>query len=203
MKRIVVLFFLFLMSFDLLAQIAEAKDWNLVEESPGMKIYTRLPEESRFKEIKLDFLVNASVDKIIEYISVAIHFPKWVYSCKNAYSLEIEGENINYILFDMPWPIEDRDIVQQSITQKDSVSGTAQINIRALDVDLPKKRKVVRIKENNIYWKLQPLSSNKTRILYYVVGNPGGNIPAWLMNKLITFGPKKTIQQLIEQVETL
>jgi hypothetical protein len=166
-----------------------------------MKVYTRLPEESKFKEVKMDFEVNASVDKIIEYISVASRFPEWVYSCKEAYSLEMEGKDIYYILFDMPWPIEDRDIVQQSITLKDSVSGIAEIYTQALDSDLPRKKRVVRVLENKIYWRLYPLRKNKTRILYYAIGNPGGKVPAWLMNMAVTVGPKHTIRQLIAQLD--
>lgn len=201
MERIAFLMIITLLGMDCFAQIPEAEDWNLVEEYPGMKVYTRMPEESKFKEVKMDFEVNASVGKIIEYISVASRFPKWVYSCKKAYSLEIEGEDIYYILFDMPWPIEDRDIVQKSLTQIDSLSGIAQIYTRALESDLPKKKNVVRVVENNIYWRLYPLGENKTRILYYAIGNPGGRVPAWLVNMIVTVGPKNTIKQLIEQVE--
>jgi len=167
-----------------------------------MKIYTRLTEESIYKELKMDIKVRASADKILEFISIASKFPDWIYSCEEAYIItQQSGIDIYYIRFDMIWPISDRDIVQYSVTKTDPATGVIHINTQAISGKVPEKKNVVRITENNIIWKITPLSENETRIEYYAINNPGGMVPAWLMNMVVTIGPKNTMQNLIRHLE--
>lgn len=211
MKTYYIILIILLSAGPLLAQSPEDKEWKTspfegeweqVEDEENMKVYTRLSEESKYKEIKMDFTINASCETIIEYIGIAEKFPEWIYTCSEAYSIPDEtGKDIYYIRFDMTWPVSDRDIVQYSVTKKDVTTGIYTIRTRAIEGKIPEKKRVVRITENNIAWKLIPLGPDRTRILYYAINNPGGWVPAWIMNMLVTIGPRHTMNKLTEELE--
>jgi hypothetical protein len=184
------------------AEPLPGNDWKLVNEDERMKVYSRLTEKSKFKEVKIDVTLRAPAEKIVDFISVASKFPEWIYSCSEAYSFVEEGfDDIYYIRFDMMWPVSDRDIVQYSITKRDSVSGVYDILTRTIDGKIPEKRNVVRVPGNRITWRIIPLGPGKTRILYHAVADPGGWVPAWIMNQAVTIGPRRTMENLIRAVE--
>jgi hypothetical protein len=201
MKTFLTIFLVFCTLFPLHNEQNE-DDWNLIENTEKMKIYTRLPEGSKYKEVKMELIVEAEPLEILRFISIADKFTDWVYSCTESYVVTHKDfQDAYYIRFDMVWPIMDRDLVQSSNTRIDPSTGIIDIHTRAVEGYVPKIDNVVRIKENNIYWKLIPQGPGKTHIDYHVINNPGGKVPSWLMNMVATFGPKNSMSKMIECVE--
>ena len=200
-KSICVLSFCWLF-FCANAQIPAGDDWKLVDDKEYMKVYSRLTEKSKFKEIKMDVLIDAPCEKILDFISIASKFPEWIYSCSEAYSIRIDNDiDTYYIRFDMMWPVSDRDIVQFSQTKKDPATGIYTIHTQAITGKIPEKENVVRVKDNRIIWNLIPLDPGRTRIIYYAISDPGGVVPAWLVNQVVTIGPRRTMDNLIKAME--
>jgi hypothetical protein len=185
------------------AQFTGDEGWRIVENTEKMKIYTRIPENSKFKEIKMDLVIEATPRQIHEFISVAALFKEWVYTCSEGYSIEMpDGSDVYYIRFDMMWPLSDRDIVQRSESHVDEKTGVIDISTKAIHGHVPIKPDVVRVTDNKIVWKIIPIGKNRSRIKYYARNNPGGQVPAWLMNMVATVGPKKTIDKMVHMVES-
>ena len=47
-----------------------------------------------------------------------------------------------------------------------------------------------------------PLNKNQQQIIYTVRFDPGGSLPAWLVNMFVTKGPLQTFQKLKEHVNS-
>jgi hypothetical protein len=56
----------------------------------------------------------------------------------------------------------------------------------------------VRIKKSTINWYVTRPSSNTIQIVYTFETDPGGNVPAWLVNSFADKGPYESFRKLAE-----
>ena len=65
---------------------------------------------------------------------------------------------------------------------------------------IPKVAKHVRITEFNACWTLVPLKDGTVQINYQLLVNPGGYVPAWLVNMAAVDGPYETMVHFKEWI---
>ena len=53
------------------------------------------------------------------------------------------------------------------------------------------------------FWYLKKISENQTLVVQQIYGNPGGTIPAFMVNMIVTRGPFDTFKELRKRVENL
>ncbi len=186
-------------------QFLTAQDipWNLEEDTGKMKIYTRLPENSPFKELKITLSVAAPLSKITAVLDDAENYTNWVYSCSESHIVKTnkKGNFYYYVKFDLPWPLSDRDMIQHSVQTQDSETLVVNILTKTVLNDVIIEKDVVRMTQSTVKWKLTPISENLTEIDYSVKSNPGGDLPSWLVNLVVEKGPKETMLKLINRVK--
>ena len=66
---------------------------------------------------------------------------------------------------------------------------------------IPDKSGIVRIEEAKGIWKFTQKENGETKVLYQFLGDPGGNIPSWIINIFIVDGPYKTLMNLKQFVK--
>lgn len=204
MRRIVALL-IFITVVTTANVLAQKKKWELVEKNDFMKIYSRMPESSSFKELKINLIINAPLSSIVAVLDNVSAYPDWIYSCTESYFVKEkkEGHSIYYILLDLPWPLSDRDIVSKSHMKQNSKNLKITINTKNISGKVKKKEDVVRVPKNIIKWEIEPITKNKSEINYYVKSNPGGLLPVWLVNMSVEIGPKRTMTALKKRAEKI
>jgi len=126
---------------------------------------------------------------------------QWVYKCTEGKLLEKVNphEFYYYAVSNMPYPIKDRDMVMHCKQWKDA-SGVIYSSSTAVPTFIPATKDRIRIPYFKSEWKITPLSEDRILVDYTAITNPGGSLPAWIVNLAVTTGPLKTIQQLIKTV---
>jgi hypothetical protein len=99
----------------------------------------------------------------------------------------------------LPWPFKNRDIVTETTITTDTVSGVRKYVARPLPNKVPEKSNLVRLKEYQQIWTVQPEEHGYVHVTLEGSVNPGGNIPAWLFNMVITETPLKMLHSLREK----
>ena len=66
---------------------------------------------------------------------------------------------------------------------------------------VPEKKNIVRVSSSSGKWTITPLPNKAVRIDYILETDPGGALPAWLVNLFVTKGPLETFRKLKQQVE--
>ena len=142
--------------------------------------------------MKVDF------DHLLTVLTLVEDYDKWVFKSRNPKVLEEVGENEMYYFVesDFPFPLSDRDMVIHSKQFLDPISKVYTSKSVAVPDYLPKKKRMVRMPLLESYWKVWPSSDGHVEIDYRAVADPGGNLPAWLINMAITQGPTKTMRNL-------
>lgn len=175
--------------------------WDLATEKPGIKVYTRTPESSSIKELRILADFEGQMDTLLSILNDAHNYGTWVYKCTKSEPITpAEGFNTAYsAITDFPFPMSDRELVAKSNQYKDEQGRLIQHTVCAAD-DIPKKSGVVRIQAYEAKWVIEQKDASNIHVEYVSTVDPGGNIPAWVVNLAITAGPIKTFEKLMKQV---
>ena len=200
MQKLIILAFI---CFPLIPCISQ-EDWELSSDKKDVQVYYRDHEESPIKELKIVFKLDASLKEIIDFLNDVPKYKNWIYRTKEAQLIETVSEDdfIYYTATDFPWPFSDRDMVIRSkgefITDKiyRSVSTISESDA------YPPKKDMVRITDMDITWQMEEISESKTLIIYQMRSDPGGAIPAWVVNLALEAGPSNTIKNMRKELSS-
>jgi hypothetical protein len=175
-------------------------DWKLVKDKDGIRVYQRDIKNSNFKGIKVECTLQGSFDKLISLISDVNGYKNWVYNNKAASFLKRVNAHEFYYYTEayLPWPLDNRDAVMHTIITKDSLNRFLKISSTAVPDYIAQKTGKVRIRRSNISWYVTHPSSNTLHIVYTFETDPGGNVPAWLVNSFADKGPHESFKKLAE-----
>ena len=176
---------------------AQEAKWELKKEKNDVKVYVRESADSPIKELRMVFEVEASMDAIVALLQDVEAIPDWVYKCPESYLIKKVSaeEEYYYNRIDFPWPMNDRDFVLRSVLTKDTAKGTMRSESWIAPDVIPEKEGIVRIKDLHLWWDFTPKPNGIVHIDYGLQSDPGGYIPAWMINMAIDQGPLQTIKQ--------
>ncbi len=192
----------FIASFPFLQ--AQENDWVLKKELDDLTVYSRTPEDSRIKEVKIETEVRASLSTVVAVLKDIPAYATWVYKCEKSELLQKVGptESIYYCEMDFPWPMNNRDFIAHSHLKQDPESLEVIIDVGNEPNYLPEKSGLVRIQKMKIHWRIiAEKGSKKVNIVYHLKSDPGGWMPAWLINMAIDQGPINMIQNFREMLK--
>ncbi|MEL6676291.1 MAG: START domain-containing protein [Bacteroidota bacterium] len=177
-------------------------DWELHTEEEGISIFTRLEEEARFKEVKATFQIESSLDHFISVLNDASAYTDWVYKCIKSERLETVNESsfYYYIETDLPFPASNRDLIVFSTQWKDPVTGAIKSKSVGKMEFIPEKDGLVRIPYFQSQWIITPMGNGHLNVEYWGKTDPGGSIPAWIVNLGVAIGPINTMKSLKARV---
>ena len=192
----------FLVGFLFLSHSLWSQDWELKDEEDGIKVYTRQVEDSDIKAIKVECTVEEAT--LSQLAAVILDIPasdQWVYATKLCRTEKIISprEFIYYSEIEVPWPASNRDFIVRVKVEQDSLTKKMTVGGENLPTYLNEKEGVVRIMHTESQWTVIP-EANNLKIEFVLHVNPGGSIPAWLINLFASRGPMETFLNLRSQI---
>ena len=176
--------------------------WHLKKNEHGIVIYTRNVPGSAFKELKSVAYQKTSLNSIVALINDWESYPQWVYKCGKSSTLKkiSDTELIHYQTVVAPWPVENRDFVATVKSAQDEKTRIVTIKSICYANYIPPVTHHVRITEFNACWTLIPLKDGTVQIIYQLLVDPGGFLPAWLVNMAVVDGPFDTMLHFEDQI---
>ncbi len=197
-------FFLFTLScLAVITSMTGQSEWTLKKEVDGIKVYYREAADSPIKELKITFDVNTSLSGFMAAITDTEAYTKWIYKLSHAEVLDYisPSEIVYYYEMDFPWPLSDRDGITKTYFRQDPNSKVIYASNSIVEGYLPPKPGIVRLEITSVDWILTPVANQKISVEYYLSSDPGGSIPAWLVNWALDRGPVKSIKALKSMAE--
>jgi hypothetical protein len=200
-KKLPLLIILVNISFIALAQ----DKWQLVKNEDGIKVYTRLLNNEKYKEIKADFQLKATPDQLIGVLQNVSHQKDWSYGTKRAYIISKKGKDtlIYYSEISLPWPLSNRDLVIELSFKKDTINKILHIQAKSIAGILQAKPNLVRVPFSLAVWDVSILPDKQLKVQYTFSTNPGGALPAWLVNFAASVGPYNSFHKLKDIIRKL
>ncbi len=173
--------------------------WELAKEKNGIKVFTRKENNSKFKSIRVEATLNGTLDKLLKVLMDAGSNKEWVYNTNTSYIMKRLGtyETISYTETNVPWPGSNRDVPLHMHLIPDNKLNTLKVIAKGVPDAIPHKKGIVRIPYFNSWWDVKYDGRNKLTIVYFLEMDPGGSVPAWLVNMFIAKGPYETFTGLV------
>ena len=195
-----------LLAIALVAPLQALEKWQLIKDQDAIQIYSTKVQGARIKSAKGEVTITASLDEILAVLENIQLLPRWLYKCKSAKTIKQVDivERYDYIYSDMPWPSWDRDVIVRSIFQQNPNTKVVTVSFDTSPSMVALKQRVVRVKQMTGRMVLTPKvikkDNNKsikmTKIIYEVNADPGGKIPKWLVNDMISDFPFYSLKNL-------
>ena len=178
------------------------KGWELKKDDDEIQIYVKKVEGSSIHAFRGVTTLSASLGAIIAAITDVESFPKWMPSTTHTKVLKTEDgrASVYYLVADVPWPLKDRDGVYRFTFHEDPRKKMVKIAVKSLPDYLPEKEERLRIRKSEGFWLLELLPDGRVGVTYELFTEPGGNVPAWLVNTSAVNQPFKTLAALRERV---
>lgn len=179
---------------SLLAQ----SNWQLAVEKEGVKVYTSSVPASKVKAVKVQCQLQASASQVVALLLDVEAAPGWIYHTKSCKMIrKVSPSELYYHSeISLPWPAENRDFVAHLTVTQNPQTKVVTIDGPSVKGLVPVAKGVVRVSDSKGRWILTPQSENRLQVEYSLHVDPGGAIPAWLINMFATQGPLDIFRQM-------
>lgn len=194
MKKYFLFFIVFVSAISATAQ----GRWELKKDENGIEVYTRKAATGNVKELRVTCELDATKAQLINTLLDIPDYNDWVYSNKKSVILKTLGPQriIYYTQSHLPWPIKDRDLVIE--LDINPTPEVLNIQAKSLPAYLPKNNNFIRVPYSLATWKVTQAANNKLKVDYTFSVDPGGSIPAWIVNATMAIGPYNSFVKLKE-----
>jgi hypothetical protein len=162
--------------------------WSKTGESKGIISYSRQSRSTGIYEIYSAGMVNAPIASIEALLRDVSARPQYVYACAETSYADIPGlkntSDVHYVYnrTSMPAFLNDRDCVVKTVWTIDKTSGTIFCRSESIDSDYRFKSNIVRMPKVVTQYTLIPRGSDLTLVICQAIADPGGSIPAFVVN---------------------
>ena len=180
-----------------------AQSWDLVKEEDGIKVYTRQESGKALKAYKGTATIQAPAEKILAMLEDVNHTEWWDESITRFKVLTYEKNKRAqyYLVYDSPWPVDDRDLCVEATVNMDPKKGVYSVTAVPLPGVIPEKEDRVRIRDYRQTWTVTAAGENSANVVIEGYADPVGNIPVWLSNLLIVQTPVHAILGVKKELE--
>ncbi len=172
--------------------------WQLNTEKEGIKVYTADFAGSKIKSLKVEATVEGTAGQLVALLMDVNTSAEWIYHIKSAKLIKqiSPSELYYYSEVNMPWPVANRDFVAHLTVTQNPITKVVVIDGPAVPGMMPERKGVVRVNQSMGRWVITPVDANHIKIQYTLHTEPGGTLPAWLVNMFATEGPVQVFRAM-------
>lgn len=180
-----------------------AQNWSLKKDQDSIQVYTAHAEGSKFKRIRADFTIRTNREKLFEKLLNADQYVEWQYNTLQSRVLEkiSSREILYYNEVDAPWPVSNRDLVIRLKIEETPGDASFRIITYSESGVMAAKDGIIRVPSSRGEWKVSESSDGKLKVRFEMQIDPGGDVPAWLVNLTSALAPYQTFLNLKKMLE--
>lgn len=173
-------------------------EWRRVATRDGIRVYARTVPDSKIKAMKAECVLDAGVDEVVALLLDVSAAERWVCHTKSCRLIKrvSDTELFYHTEVSLPWPLDNRDFVTHLKVIRSESSPIVTIEAPAVPGVTPVREGVVRISNSINRWVLHPLPNARVRVEYTLQVDPGGHIPAHVVNMFACRAPIETFQNM-------
>lgn len=185
--------------------VSAGEDWQLARERSGISVWTRAQPDYPIHAFKATTVVPGSLNAVVALILDTTNAQRWAYRTPRIDVLERDETAGTFVIradTDFPWPLTDRDVVLAGVIRQDERTRSVSIRSRSLqEPKYPERDGFLRMPDMEGLWLLRPLPGGQVEVTMSGRADPGGAIPASVVNLIIHETPYQTLRRLREVVQ--
>ncbi len=189
--------FLIIFSWNLFEQ---QTDCNLRKSAEGIEVYTCPVADAKINSIQSTFTLSASISELSKALLDLENFHQWQYKIGKTELLKriSEEEFIYRAELETPWPVSNRDMILHVKLSRGPSPHEYHFSAIGKPDFIPPRDGFIRVPLSEADWYITFVDHKKLEIKHSILIDPGGAIPAWLMNLSLAEGPFETFKNLRE-----
>jgi len=179
------------------------RDWKLNTEKDGIKVYMAAVPDSKIKAVKVLAGFKATPAALVAVLMDVQHGTEWVYHTKSCRLVKqvSPSELYYYSEVSLPWPAQNRDFVAHLSVSENAKTHVVTIDGPAVPGFVAERDGIVRIGHSEGQWIITPHGNDQIDVQYTLQVDPGGSLPAWLVNTFAAEGPIQIFKKLKLQLQ--
>ena len=178
--------------------------WRVEKDRDGIQVSTRAVEGWSVREIRASTRIAGRLSSAVAVLDDVDAMPAVNDVVSEARVLQRDSDTRYriYLLMKMPWPVSDRDIVNQREITQDAGNLTVTVSDIAVAGAPPPAKGCVRMLKSRQAWTLTPAAGGEVTVELRVLADPAGPIPAAIVNAMAVDGPVKSLSRLRQLVHS-
>ena len=175
-------------------------EWNLEKEESGITTYSRDVSGHKINEVRGETKIKATVNQLVDLFMNQDNCALFSENCHSAKILNRKSDN-EFDLYKMiknPAPFSDRNVLLNIKVDNSNDTGAVLISYKDIKGDVAQDDCCLRIKSDKGFWEFTPMSDGYTHITYQFHTDPGGSLPALLLNGVMPSLPINLIKKVIK-----
>lgn len=183
-------------SLGLSVWVSPPAEWSFAKEKNGIKVYTRLKEGQKLKELKAVATYNCTKNALYTTFIDIQHMNDWYDMVEKVVLLKqiSATEGVYKIFFDFPSLAGDRYSTIKASIRKES-NGDLRVESKFYAIEHIAEEDYVYVKNIESAWKISG-KDGKLSVEHTAFMDPSGSIPNWIINATLTDGPINTLTNL-------
>jgi hypothetical protein len=176
----------------------------LRKDKDGVRVFACDAENTKIKSLKTVLEVKATVPQVIAMVLDVNNYNNWQYNTIHAHIIKkiSETELIYYTEVVAPWPVSNRDLVVHLKIARDSTTGNTIISANSIPDFIPEKEGIVRVPLSKSQWTVKSTDEASLSIEFVMLINPGGSVPAWMINMVAAEAPYESFRDFKKKIES-
>ncbi|MDP4203653.1 MAG: START domain-containing protein [Bacteroidota bacterium] len=187
-------FLIIIVSF--IASTVNAQQWQFVNKKDSIYIYTRKDVGKKLKSFKAVTRIKAPAEKIFALLEDVNKTDWWDKSLSQIKVLRYVKNKLAqyYLVYDLPWPVIDRDVCVTVIDSVDRRKGIYTLKATPLSGVIAIQKDKVRITDYYQTWIVKSIAKDLSLVELEGYVDPAGSIPDWVFNMVIFKIPTNCIK---------
>lgn len=179
-------------------QVIAQAEWKRVAAREGISVYAKEVRDTKIKAMKAECVLNAGVDEVIALLMDVEAAGQWVCHTKSCKLIKrvSDTELFYHTEVSLPWPLDNRDFVTHLKVVKREKSDVVTVEAPAVPGIMPSREGIVRVSTSVNRWLIRPLPNGKVWVEYTLQVDPGGHIPAHVVNMFACRAPIETFRNM-------
>ena len=182
--------------------VVAQEDCVLKKVKDGITVYTCKAKDSKLKSIKAELVLSGkTIAELLMLLDNIDDYKNWQYKMIASEVLKRidEHEVIYRTVVAAPWPASNRELIVHKQITLDATAKHLTIAVKTADYPYPVDDDLVRVPYQLALWKVTEVDEG-LKVLYTLSVDPGGSIPAWIINLGVAEGPFHSFGKLKEKL---
>jgi hypothetical protein len=165
-------------------------------EKDSVRAFTCENKDSKFRMVKVLFEADTTAEHTASVLFDIAGYNNWQYKTINAAVLKYisDSELIYYAEFVSPWPFSNRDVVVRMKVTRDG--SNIKISYNGIPDFIPEKDGITRVASSASSVDIISIDQRRIKVEFKSNVDPGGHLPAFLMNQFAVDGPFESFSAL-------
>jgi hypothetical protein len=193
----VVLFIALFIGLAVLVMANKHEQWQLVRKTQGITVYNRGVDSSALQESKAVMTLHTTVNSALALILDVPNINTWMSHVHSCEIIEQINDTAYYIrcVVDTPWPVSNRDIILRCTVLVDS-NDKVSVQLNGVPNYSEEVTGFVRVPYFKGSFDWTKVGDKQVEVVHQVHVDPGGAIPAWLINLAAAEAPLNTMKNM-------